>query len=139
MRFRDEEESENDSSRLNRGDIKIKVRHISRVGSETAAEKMEDNRGPSDKTYFVVKMKNTGGESNKFTFLAQSLAERDTVVLAIRSLIDPGNHYHQSSRTRKSQSNIEHKIIKTFIGTRTQQKSTKITRRKIQRNLCRLI
>jgi hypothetical protein len=83
------------------------------VGSETAAEKMEDNRGPSDKTYFVVKMKNTGGESNKFTFLAQSLAERDTVVLAIRSLIDPGNHYHQSSRTRKSQSNIEHKIIRS--------------------------
>jgi len=109
MRSRDEEESENDSSILNRGDIKIKVRHISRVGSETAAEKMEDNLGSSDKTYFVVKMKNTGGESNKFTFLAQSLAERDTVVLAIRSLIDPGMH-SKSSRTRKVQPNIDHKI-----------------------------
>jgi hypothetical protein len=79
------------------------------VGSETAAEKMEDNLGSSDKTYFVVKMKNTGGESNKFTFLAQSLAERDTVVLAIRSLIDPGMH-SKSSRTRKVETYIDHKI-----------------------------
>jgi len=114
FRSRDEEESENDGSRINRGDIKIKVRHISRVGSEkdTTPVKGGDDHGLPDRskknTHFVLKMKHAVGE-NKFAFLAQSLAERDTVVLAIRSLIDPGKH-SEASRTKKGQPIIDHKI-----------------------------
>lgn len=108
IRSRNEEESENDGSKMNQRDIKFKVRHIAKIGSE--AETAPDNRRTTDSKksqnkYFVIRMKYTVGEYNKFKFLAQSPAERDSVLLAIRSLLDQGKHAQQRSLPSKSHTN----------------------------------
>jgi hypothetical protein len=94
---RDEEESENDGSKVNRRDIKIKVSHIAKIGSdkESTSEKRRDDHNPSERSQnkgFFMKIKSSAGEFNKLKFLAQSPAERDSVLLAIRSLIDHGKN-----------------------------------------------
>ncbi len=94
LRNRDGDDNENDGSKSNLPpDIKLKVRHISRVGSEmekTGSEHERGNELSADKStsYFVIKLKTSVGDWSTFKFVAESLAERDTVVLAIRSLID---------------------------------------------------
>ncbi len=108
IRSRDEEESENDSGKANQRDVKFKVRHIAKIGSEREDKTRPDydpNNKPKNKS-FVIKMKYPVGEFTKFKFLAQSLAERDSVLLAIKSLLDNGKQYaqqQQASHPRKSQ------------------------------------
>jgi len=107
MRSKDEEESENDGSKVNQRDVKIKVRHISRIGSDIdLTSERRDNHNSSIRPQnkcFVIKIKYNDGEFNQFKFLAQSLAERDSVLLAIRSLIGQGRHV-QGNLPSKSQS-----------------------------------
>jgi len=98
MRSRDEEESENDGSKANRRDMKFKVRHIAKVGSDTDSTSSKS----SQNKYFVIKMKYNIGEFSKFKFLAQSLAERDSVLLAIRSLIGDQVKHQTNSAPSKS-------------------------------------
>ena len=103
MQSRNEEESENDGSKINQRDLKIKVRHIARVGSEKefSSEERRDDYNSSQNKYFVIKMKHSVDQANnKFIFLARSLADRDTVVLAIRSLLEKGNHSLHSRTSR---------------------------------------
>ena len=50
-------------------------------------------------------MKHNVSEFNKLKFSAQSLAERDSVLLAIRSLMDQGKHIQQGSLPSKSKVN----------------------------------
>lgn len=97
IRSRDEEESENDGGKANQRDIKFKIRHIAKIGSEreSASEKSRNDYDPSNKLKnksFVIKMKYPVGEFTKFKFFAQSLAERDSVLLAIKSLLEQGKY-----------------------------------------------
>jgi len=111
MKSRNEEESENDGSKINQRDLRIKVRHIARVGSEkeSSSEERRDDCISSQNKYFVIKMKHSVDQgNNKFIFLARSLGDRDTVVLAIRSLLDKGKH-SLHSRTNRVQP-TEYKI-----------------------------
>jgi hypothetical protein len=107
---RDGDDNENDGSKSNLpADIKLKVRHITRVGSDS--EKSDGGRDgsseqlPADKStsYFVIKTKTSVGDASKFKFVAESLAERDTVVLAIRCLMDQART-SQNNGTRKTHS-----------------------------------
>lgn len=113
-RCKDEEEIENDSSKINRRDAKIKIRHISKVKSESFSALNKSERDKRMTCYFVIKMKQAVVESqddNKLRFLAQSPAERDAIVLAIKSLVNPGNNSEcSSSHIRKSQHLIDHKL-----------------------------
>lgn len=107
---RDEDESENDASKVNRRDIKIKVRHIAKIGSDkesTSEKRRDDDHNPSKRSQikgFFIKIKSSAGEFNKFKFLAESPAERDSVLLAIRSLIDHGKNLkgHQERHVQGS-------------------------------------
>lgn len=109
IRSRDEEESENDGGKANQRDIKFKVRHIAKIGSERESavdRNRPDHEKPKNKS-FVIKMKYPVGEFTKFKFLAQSLAERDSVLLAIKSLLDQGRQQQYASHPSKSQQQIE--------------------------------
>lgn len=126
LRNRDGDDNENDGSKSNLPpDIKLKVRHIARVGSEIEKLTSEHDRGneqSADKStsYFVIKMKTSVGDWSKFKFVAESLAERDTVVLAIRSLMDQAKISEAPSRSSRG----ERKIDSTnggFHETSTQQ------------------
>ncbi|VEU37956.1 unnamed protein product [Pseudo-nitzschia multistriata] len=112
MRSRNDEDDENDGSKINQRDLRIKVRHIARVRSvkEFPSEHRKDGSNSTQNTYFVIKMKQSADQQgNKFKFLAQSLAERDTIVLAIKSLLhDQGKNSHASRNSRDQ--NAESKI-----------------------------
>jgi len=103
IRSKDEEESENDGGKANQRDLKFKVRHIAKIGSEreSAADRNRPEK-PKNKS-FVIKMKYPVGEFTKFKFLAQSLAERDSVLLAIKSILDHGKQQQHASHPSKSQ------------------------------------
>lgn len=85
-------------------DIRIKIRHIVRVGSEKDA--FSAANGPSSSkasNHFIIKLRqDVVGDRNKFKFVAESLAERDTVVLAIRNLLDKARVSSQN-RIRRDQ------------------------------------
>jgi hypothetical protein len=106
MRSMEPEESENDGAKVNRRDIKIKVRHIAKIGSETESHPFNKTQNTS----FVIKMRYNIGEYQKFKFLALSLAERDSVMLAIRSLIDQGKYSHSGSRQTAEQDMRSHQV-----------------------------
>ena len=93
IRSGDEEDSENDSGKANQRDIKFKVRHIAKIGTErepTSERKDGSNKSKSKSKVFVIKMKYPVGEFTKFKFVAQSLPERDSALLAIKGLLDQG-------------------------------------------------
>jgi len=113
MRSRDEEERENDGMRMNQRDLKLKVRHIVRVGSEKQSiheESRDDYDTTSQNKHFVIKMKNSvNHDESKFLFVAESLAVRDTVILAIRTLIDQSKHVHGSHPIKHQSSDYRHR------------------------------
>jgi len=131
VRPKDEEESENDRSKVNQRDMKIKIRHIAKIGSEAESsdrrrtESVSSNR--SQNKYFIIRMKQNVSEYTKFKFLAQSLAERDSVVLSIRGLIDQGKHA-QGSLPNKSQT-AEHAMRPSQIDIKS-FKALKLTERR---------
>ncbi|KAL3912516.1 MAG: hypothetical protein SGILL_006848 [Bacillariaceae sp.] len=101
---RDENEIENDGAKSNnQSDLRLKVRHIARVGSDRTPEG-ERFIHPKSRNCFVIKMKQSVGEWARFKFVAESLAERDTVVLAIRSLMDQIKHQQTDDRRSESRS-----------------------------------
>jgi hypothetical protein len=106
-RSRDENDNENDGFKSNQRDIRLKIRHIARVGSdrERALEQDVVEGSTKSTSYFVIKMKQSVGEWVKFKFVAESLAERDAVVLAIRSLMDHHQpRYHLDDHSRRGAS-----------------------------------
>jgi hypothetical protein len=102
-RSRDESDNENDGFKSNQSDIRLKIRHIARVGSDRERPLGPELEGNKAANYFVIKMKQSVGEWVKFKFVAESLAERDAVILAIRSLIDQ-TKYQVDERNKKSSS-----------------------------------
>eukprot|EP00535_Pseudo-nitzschia_heimii_P002097 CAMPEP_0197182066 /NCGR_PEP_ID=MMETSP1423-20130617/6155_1 /TAXON_ID=476441 /ORGANISM="Pseudo-nitzschia heimii, Strain UNC1101" /LENGTH=875 /DNA_ID=CAMNT_0042632435 /DNA_START=50 /DNA_END=2677 /DNA_ORIENTATION=- len=120
IRSRDEDESENDGSKGNQRDVKIKVRHIAKIGSETESaskKKSDENQSKRHKSNcFIIKMKSNVCEFNKLKFSAQSLAERDSVLLAIRSLMDQGKHMQEGSLPSKSKPNEFDSRAKEVVG-----------------------
>ncbi|KAG7336713.1 hypothetical protein IV203_036116 [Nitzschia inconspicua] len=101
-RSRDESDNENDGFKSNQSDLRLKIRHIARVGSDRDGPIIaHDIPGSKASSHFVIKMKQAVGEWIKFKFIAESLAERDAVVLAIRSLMDQAK-FQLDERSRKS-------------------------------------
>jgi hypothetical protein len=113
LRDRDGDDNENDGSKSNLPhDIKLKVRHIARVGSDIdkhTSEHFRGNEQSADKStsYFVIKLKTGASEWSKFKFVAESLAERDTVVLAIRSLMDQVTVSEATRRNSRGERKID--------------------------------
>lgn len=110
---------------MNQRDLKLKVRHIARVGSEkqsTHEESRDDYDTTSQNKHFVIKMKNSGNHDESiFLFVAESLADRDTVILAIRTLIDQSKHVHgslpikhQSSEYRHRSDDVNEKVFRAL-------------------------
>mmetsp|Transcript_53178 Transcript_53178/g.129129 ORF Transcript_53178/g.129129 Transcript_53178/m.129129 type:complete len:861 (-) Transcript_53178:916-3498(-) len=102
-------------------DIRIKIRHIVRIGSEK--EPSSSGGPPINKisNQFIIKLKKeVVGERNKFKFVAESLAERDTVVLAIRNLLDKSRSSTSTSqgRSRRDQSVEEKSYYRSGSSTR---------------------
>ena len=89
MRSRDEEESENDSGKANQRDIKFKVRHIAKIGTERESTSERNEKSNRNKI-FIIKMKYPVGEFTKFKFMAQTLPDRDSALLAIKGILDQG-------------------------------------------------
>lgn len=110
MRNRGGDDNENDGSKSNLpSDIKLKVRHIARVGSdnEESGSEHEGSKETAEHkstSYFTIKLKTIVGDWSKFKFVAESLAERDTVVLAIRSLMDQAKVPHGVRKTHHVES-----------------------------------
>lgn len=102
-RSRDESDNENDGFKSNQGDIRLKIRHIARIGSDRERTLGQEAEGSKSTSYFMIKMKQSVGEWVKFKFVAESLAERDAVVLAIRRLMDE-TKYQMDERNRKASS-----------------------------------
>ncbi|KAL3917542.1 MAG: hypothetical protein SGARI_007684, partial [Bacillariaceae sp.] len=99
---RDESDNENDGSKSNNTDIRLKIRHIARVGSDKGTSDSETGGRHKKDSFFVIKMKQSVGEWAKFRFVSESLAERDTVVLAIRSLMDQIKNQFDGDRRSES-------------------------------------
>ena len=99
---RDEGDNENDGSKSNNTDIRLRIRYIARVGSDKGASDLENGGRHKKDSFFVIKMKQPVGEWSKFKFVSESLAERDTVVLAIRSLMDQAKQQFEVDRRSES-------------------------------------
>mmetsp|Transcript_18918 Transcript_18918/g.52828 ORF Transcript_18918/g.52828 Transcript_18918/m.52828 type:complete len:850 (+) Transcript_18918:111-2660(+) len=129
MRSKNEEESENDGSNMNQRDIKIKVRHIAKVGTEKDSFSLarRDDKDLSQENHFVIKLKHSVDQGSKFTFVAQSLAERDTIILAIRSLIIDQGRQSQASRSSSRDRSTEYRKVHSEDANEKALKALKIT------------
>jgi hypothetical protein len=112
IRSRNEDDNENDGAKSNQGDVKLKIRHIARIGSdrEKNAECDDDGEPHKFSSHFMIKMKQPIGEWTKFKFAAESLAERDTVVLAIRSLIEQ-HKYQADARSNRQSGSYHNRLV----------------------------
>jgi hypothetical protein len=73
-------------------------------GSDKERSLVKESEGSNSTNCFVIKMKQSVGDWMKFKFVAESLAERDAVVLAIRSLMDQTRYQLDDHNGRKSAS-----------------------------------
>ena len=112
MRSRDEDESENDSGKANQRDIKFKVRHIAKIGTERESTSERNEKSNRNKI-FIIKMKYPVGEFTKFKFMAPTLPDRDSALLAIKGILDQGTQNVPTKsqsiefETRSHQSNVK--------------------------------
>ena len=109
VRTRDENDNENDGTKSNQGEVRLKIKYIARVGSDKSSQlEVQETMHVKSNSFFVIKVKQSIGEWTKFKFVAESLAERDTVVLAIRSLIEQARaQYEERARKTSSQDRFQ--------------------------------
>lgn len=108
LRVRPREENtsdhENDGSNSNFADIRLKVADITRleIGREKSSRKSSSSPRPVKS--FSIAMRKNVGETNVFNFEAETVAERDSIIAGIKSLLEISKIASDSHRRRMSKS-----------------------------------
>jgi hypothetical protein len=96
------EDSENDGSKSNLAEIRLKVRDLARI--EVGADKYSTSKSSSlsiPTNGFALMMKKSIGDSNNFIFEADSLADRDLIVGGLKGLIEQVKFTEDSKRRNR--------------------------------------
>eukprot|EP00339_Tiarina_fusa_P000837 CAMPEP_0116996638 /NCGR_PEP_ID=MMETSP0472-20121206/379_1 /TAXON_ID=693140 ORGANISM="Tiarina fusus, Strain LIS" /NCGR_SAMPLE_ID=MMETSP0472 /ASSEMBLY_ACC=CAM_ASM_000603 /LENGTH=908 /DNA_ID=CAMNT_0004695329 /DNA_START=261 /DNA_END=2987 /DNA_ORIENTATION=- len=97
------EDSENDGSKSNFADIRLKLRDLARI--DVGADKYATSKSSSlsiPSNGFALMMKKSIGDSNSFIFEADSLADRDLIVGALQGLLEQSKFTEDSKRRNRS-------------------------------------